>query len=235
MVVSPDKDDDVQIADFGLSKFAAPEEVMKLPCGTLAYVAPEVLQMQGYGKEVDLWSIGVILYVLLRGKLPFDGKKKSQIIAKTVSGKIPFEGDAVWDKVSPEAKDLIKHMLQVDPTRRYTVQDALAHPWFSMTIVKPEPRKSKAKPRRSVVSGASTPADAMSDAEDLKHNDSNHSIDVQDGHGQHLSDHGDLQVTVDKSVNSPSASQPVNRSLESNNVVSVSPTKPEPEKLSSTQ
>jgi serine/threonine protein kinase len=159
MVVSPDIDDDIQIADFGLSKFAAPEEVMKLPCGTLAYVAPEVLQMQGYSKEVDLWSIGVILFVLLRGKLPFDGKKKAQIISKTVSGKIPFEGDAIWEKVSPLAKDLITHLLQVDPAKRYTVPEALAHPWFSEILPKPERRKSKAKPRRSL------PAQAAPDSE----------------------------------------------------------------------
>lgn len=156
MVVSPDQDDDIQIADFGLSKFAAPEEVMKLPCGTLAYVAPEVLQMQGYGKEVDLWSIGVILYVLLRGKLPFDGKKKSQIISKTISGVIPFEGDAVWEKVSPEAKDLISHLLQIDPAKRYTVSEALAHPWFSTAIPRGERRKSKAKPRRSLAAAPPT-------------------------------------------------------------------------------
>jgi serine/threonine protein kinase len=115
--------------------------------------------MQGYGKEVDLWSIGVILYVLLRGKLPFDGKKKSQIISKTVSGKIPFDGDAIWEKVSTNAKDLISHLLKVDPTRRYTVPEALAHPWFSEIMPRPERRKSKAKPRRSL------PAQAAPDGE----------------------------------------------------------------------
>eukprot|EP00475_Leptophrys_vorax_P033277 TRINITY_DN5207_c0_g1_i1.p1 TRINITY_DN5207_c0_g1~~TRINITY_DN5207_c0_g1_i1.p1 ORF type:complete len:470 (+),score=133.24 TRINITY_DN5207_c0_g1_i1:1404-2813(+) len=219
MVVSPDKDDDVQIADFGLSKFAAPEEVMKLPCGTLAYVAPEVLQMQGYGKEVDLWSIGVILYVLLRGKLPFDGKKKSQIIAKTVSGKIPFEGDAVWDKVSPEAKDLIKHLLQVDPNRRYTVDNALSHPWFTMNIVRPEPRRSKAKPRRSVVGGTAETGDLVSEEnEEAKHNDSQHSIDVENN-SHRISAENVADNQVDKSMNSPSASEPVHRNLESTNVV----------------
>ena len=74
MMKSITSDDDIKIGDFGLSKFTAPEEIMKLPCGTLAYVAPEVLQMKGYSKEVDLWSIGVILFVLIRGKLPFDSK-----------------------------------------------------------------------------------------------------------------------------------------------------------------
>jgi len=72
------------VADFGLSKFTAPEESMNLPCGTLAYVAPEVLQMSGYGREVDLWSVGVIMYVLLRGRLPFDAKRKEDIIEKVI-------------------------------------------------------------------------------------------------------------------------------------------------------
>lgn len=58
---------------------------MSLPCGTLAYVAPEVLQKVGYGREVDLWSIGVIMYVLLRGRLPFDAKNKDDIIEKVTA------------------------------------------------------------------------------------------------------------------------------------------------------
>jgi serine/threonine protein kinase len=151
MVVGTDHDDEIQIADFGLSKFAAPEEVMSLPCGTLAYVAPEVLQMQGYGREVDLWSVGVIAFVLLRGRLPFDGKVKSQIISKTVAGKIPFEGDPVWEKISEQAKDLITNLLQVEPSKRFTSAQALAHPWFSLQMAKPERRKSKARVRRSVI------------------------------------------------------------------------------------
>lgn len=151
MVVNTERDDNIKIADFGLSKFAAPEEVMKLPCGTLAYVAPEVLQMTGYGKEVDVWSIGVIMFVLLRGKLPFDGKKRSHIIQKTIAGKINLEDDIVWDKVTPEGKDLISKLLITDPRKRITISEAINHKWFQISLSEPAMRKSKAKPRRSFI------------------------------------------------------------------------------------
>lgn len=130
MMTSQESDTDIQVADFGLSKFAAPEEIMNLPCGTLAYVAPEVLQMTGYGREVDLWSIGVIMYVLLRGRLPFDAKHKDDIIEKTIKGALPMEGDPVWDQVSPEAKALIRRLLCPDPKKRITVSEALNDPWI---------------------------------------------------------------------------------------------------------
>jgi serine/threonine protein kinase len=101
--------DDLKIADFGLSKvryvFASawhhchlrplslivcllqmvmPKEKMDAACGTLSYVAPEVLTMQGYGKEADLWSVGVIMFLLLCGKLPFDGDDHNEIIRSTI-------------------------------------------------------------------------------------------------------------------------------------------------------
>lgn len=75
---------DIKIADFGLSKLVLPHEVMKLPCGTLSYVAPEVLSNEGYGKAVDLWSVGVIMFLLLRGKLPFEGETKEEIMEATM-------------------------------------------------------------------------------------------------------------------------------------------------------
>ena len=64
---------DVKIADFGLSRIVIPDQIMTLPVGTLTYVAPEVLLQTGYGIEADVWSVGVIMFLLLRGKLPFDG------------------------------------------------------------------------------------------------------------------------------------------------------------------
>lgn len=69
----------IVITDFGLSKFAAPHEAMKAACGTLSYVAPEVLRMEGYGKEVDLWSTGVIMFLTLRAKLPFHDTTKNKV------------------------------------------------------------------------------------------------------------------------------------------------------------
>ena len=76
--------EDLKIADFGLSKMVLPKEKMDSACGTLSYVAPEVLTMQGYGREADLWSVGVIMFLLLCGKLPFDGEDHNEIIRSTI-------------------------------------------------------------------------------------------------------------------------------------------------------
>jgi calcium/calmodulin-dependent protein kinase I len=129
LCADPDDDTQVLISDFGLSKFASPEEVMKMPCGTLAYVAPEVLLLQGYSRAVDLWSIGIISYLLLRGGLPFDGKTKTDIIHRTLRGKLNFT-HARWKKVSSAAIAFIRRLLAKDPKKRMTVQEAMDHEWF---------------------------------------------------------------------------------------------------------
>ncbi|KAL3669328.1 hypothetical protein V7S43_005705 [Phytophthora oleae] len=123
---------DLKIADFGLSKLVHPEELMKMPCGTLNYVAPEVLALVGYGREADIWSLGVIMYLLLRGELPFYGKAKSEVIQKTLHAEINLETDAAWRSVSSAGKALLRGLLTKDPTRRLTAQDALLHEWFSI-------------------------------------------------------------------------------------------------------
>ncbi|RLN54899.1 hypothetical protein BBJ29_007552 [Phytophthora kernoviae] len=122
---------DLKIADFGLSKLVHPEELMKMPCGTLNYVAPEVLALVGYGREADIWSLGVIMYLLLRGELPFYGKAKSEVIQKTLHAEINLDTDAAWRSVSPAGKSLLRGLLTKDPARRLTAQDALQHEWFT--------------------------------------------------------------------------------------------------------
>ncbi|DAZ97558.1 TPA: hypothetical protein N0F65_005530 [Lagenidium giganteum] len=122
---------DLKIADFGLSKLVHPEEIMKMPCGTLNYVAPEVLSLVGYGKEADIWSVGVIMFLLLRGELPFHGKTKNEIIQKTLHADINLEHDMAWSSISPSCKALLKGLLTKDPSKRLTAQDALRHDWFS--------------------------------------------------------------------------------------------------------
>ncbi|TYZ67127.1 hypothetical protein PybrP1_011222 [[Pythium] brassicae (nom. inval.)] len=109
-----------------------PEEIMKMPCGTLNYVAPEVLSLVGYGREADIWSVGVIMFLLLRGDLPFHGKTKNEIIQKTLHADVNLEGDAAWSSVSPSGKALLKGLLTKDPSKRLTAQDALRHDWFTL-------------------------------------------------------------------------------------------------------
>ena len=119
----------ILVIDFGLSSFFTPKQMLRSPCGTLSYVAPEVLRNHGYGKEVDLWSIGVILYVMIRGRLPFDSKDKSTLIKKIVNGKFSFKNE-IWKSVSFNCKDIIIKLLNTDSSKRLTAAQALKHPWF---------------------------------------------------------------------------------------------------------
>lgn len=131
LLVKPKDPTEIVITDFGLSKFAAPHEAMKAACGTLSYVAPEVLKMEGYGKEVDLWSVGIILFLVLRAKLPFHDQTKNKIIARILRQNVQMV-DSQWQKISNEAKDLIKKLLKKNPKSRITVEQAMLHPWFEL-------------------------------------------------------------------------------------------------------
>ncbi|CAN0240372.1 unnamed protein product, partial [Ectocarpus sp. 13 AM-2016] len=101
-ILCGDRIEDIKIADFGLSKMVMPDEIMKMPCGTLTYVAPEVLTLNGYGKEADIWSVGTIMYLLLRGRLPFDGETREEIIENTIHGAIAWQNDPVWANFSED-------------------------------------------------------------------------------------------------------------------------------------
>ena len=120
----------VKIADFGLSKMVVPLEQMNSACGTLSYVAPEVLSMSGYGKEADLWSVGVVMYLVLCGRLPFDGCNQQEIINNTRFGEFKVQ-TASWKKLTEETKQLIKDLLCKDPASRISARDALKSPFIS--------------------------------------------------------------------------------------------------------
>ena len=120
---------DLKIADFGLSKIIHPTEKMNKPCGTLSYVAPEVLTGKGYGKQADMWSIGVILFLVVRGKLPFDGRDKEEIAAKTVRETLDFKHQ-VWKDWTQDGLDFVRGLLERDPEKRLSAREALRHPWL---------------------------------------------------------------------------------------------------------
>ena len=130
LMTTKDENADLRILDFGLSKIIGPDEKCTEPYGTLSYVAPEVLLDIPYGKEVDLWSLGVIAYLMLSGSLPFDDRESEEEIArKTVSEDPPYKG-SIWKKISDEAKDFIKKLLVKNPEKRMNVKEALQHEWF---------------------------------------------------------------------------------------------------------
>jgi len=119
---------EIKIADFGLSKFVTNGELLQTACGTPGYVAPEVLLLQGYGKEVDMWSIGVIVYILLCGFPPFYGESDAEMFELIKEASFDFPSP-YWDKISDSAKDLVKGLLQKNPEKRLDTQAALKHPW----------------------------------------------------------------------------------------------------------
>ena len=98
-------------------------------CGTPGYVAPEILKGKKYGTAVDMWSCGVIVYILLGGYPPFHDDNHAILYRKIKAADYAFDPQ-YWDQVSDDAKDLIKKMLVVDPDKRLTASQALRHPWF---------------------------------------------------------------------------------------------------------
>uniref|UniRef100_A0A5B7AXG8 non-specific serine/threonine protein kinase n=1 Tax=Davidia involucrata TaxID=16924 RepID=A0A5B7AXG8_DAVIN len=114
--------------DFGLSIFFKPGERFTEIVGSPYYMAPEVLK-RNYGQEVDVWSAGVILYILLCGVPPFWAETEQGVAQAIIRSVIDFKRDP-WPKVSDNAKDLVKRMLDPDPNRRLTAQEVLEHPWI---------------------------------------------------------------------------------------------------------
>ncbi|XP_022957939.1 calcium-dependent protein kinase 8-like [Cucurbita moschata] len=114
--------------DFGLSITFKPGEQFNEIVGSPYYMAPEVLK-RNYGPEVDVWSAGVILYILLCGIPPFWAETEQGVAQAIIRSVIDFRRDP-WPKVSENAKDLVRKMLDPDPRRRLTAQEVLAHPWL---------------------------------------------------------------------------------------------------------
>lgn len=126
---SPDEDSKIMISDFGLSKMED-SGIMATACGTPGYVAPEVLAQKPYGKAVDVWSIGVISYILLCGYPPFYDENDANLFAQILKGDFEFDSP-YWDEISDSAKDFIRQLMCVDVEKRYTCRQALQHPWIS--------------------------------------------------------------------------------------------------------
>lgn len=100
LMVENTEESELKIVDFGLSKILGPNETSTDPFGTLSYVAPEVLLQQKYGNQVDLWSLGVIIFVLLSGMLPFDSDDNKETARQTIYEPVPFN-HPIWNFVSP--------------------------------------------------------------------------------------------------------------------------------------
>ncbi|KAB1212092.1 Calcium-dependent protein kinase 11 [Morella rubra] len=133
---SPSDDAKLKATDFGLSVFYKPGESFHEVVGSPYYVAPEVLKKY-YGPEADVWSAGVILYILLSGVPPFWAETEAGIFRQILQGKLDFES-APWPSISESAKDLIRKMLERDPRRRISAHEVVCHPWIVDDTVAPD-------------------------------------------------------------------------------------------------
>mmetsp|Transcript_9354 Transcript_9354/g.20426 ORF Transcript_9354/g.20426 Transcript_9354/m.20426 type:complete len:357 (-) Transcript_9354:319-1389(-) len=131
LLVDEDNDTLVKLADFGFAREFSVENSNHLTtaCGTPGYVAPEVISSSVYGKHVDMWSLGVIMYILLCGYPPFYHENQAKLFQQIKQGRFKFDQE-FWAQVSDSAKDLISKLLVVDPNQRYTVEQLLEHPWI---------------------------------------------------------------------------------------------------------
>jgi len=117
--------EDMKLIDFGFCRELKPGELLREYCGSYHYLAPEMINREPYGFAVDMWSVGVSLYILLSGLRPFFSQEEAR------QAKIQwFEED--WEEYSPEARKIVEELLTIDPATRLTASQALEHPWFKL-------------------------------------------------------------------------------------------------------
>ena len=132
LMTSTDEDSDIRILDFGLSKILGPYEKCDEPYGTLTYCAPEIIIDEPYAKPVDLWSLGVMTYLMVSGKLPFNSEDENEIARQVVYDEPNYTRNPVWKTISPECLDFIKRLLDKDQNKRMTIKEVLEHKWIKM-------------------------------------------------------------------------------------------------------
>lgn len=134
LLASKTNDSAIKLADFGFAARVNPkQDDLMAACGTPGYVAPEILNKQPHGKAADMWSIGVICYILLGGYPPFHDENKKKMYASIRAGDYEFHTE-YWGNVSEEAKDLIKRLLVVNVKKRMTIKQALQHSWVFIPL-----------------------------------------------------------------------------------------------------
>ena len=128
LYASKDPDAEIKLIDFGLSRYFAPHQLLESQVGTPYYIAPDVI-MGDYDYRCDYWSLGVMMFVLLAGRVPFDGPNTLEL-AKEILTAQPNLKAYPWMKISKEAKDLVSRLLEKDANKRITAKEALQHPWI---------------------------------------------------------------------------------------------------------
>ncbi|XP_012509641.1 PREDICTED: serine/threonine-protein kinase 33 [Propithecus coquereli] len=122
----------IKVTDFGLAvkKQGRSEAMLQTTCGTPIYMAPEVINAHDYSQQCDIWSIGVIMYILLCGEPPFLASSEDKLFELIRKGELRFE-DPIWDSVSDSAKSVLKQLMKVDPAHRITAKELLDNQWLT--------------------------------------------------------------------------------------------------------
>jgi len=120
----------LKVIDFGFAHVWNPATLMKAPCGSVSYVSPDVLSGKGYTNKCDLWSLGVIVFMLLAGYAPFSGDAQS-MKRLIKAGQVDWSRPGNWSEVSQDARDFVKKLLTRDPAERLDANAALSHPWLT--------------------------------------------------------------------------------------------------------
>jgi serine/threonine protein kinase len=136
LLTSKRPDAEVKLIDFGLAKETT-DNLARSFLGTRGYLAPEMLQRQSYDKSIDIWALGVIVFVLLCGCLPFDDDSSRIANESAARKKFTLRFPRWASTLSVSAKDLLHNLLDVNPKTRFTAEQALNHPWVSGRTVQP--------------------------------------------------------------------------------------------------
>ena len=141
---------DIKLIDFGLGIILGPQETSIQPFGTVSYVAPEVLSGKEYNKSVDIWTIGILSYLLLVGRLPFDNPddNENEIARQTINEPAPFIENK-WNIISNEAKDFVSKCLEKDPKNRMDINEVINHKWLKKYITEEQKNKENKLERLS--------------------------------------------------------------------------------------
>ncbi|XP_077978011.1 serine/threonine-protein kinase 17A-like [Glandiceps talaboti] len=122
---------DIKLVDFGLARLVNKNEEVREILGTLDYVAPEVLSYEPISLSTDMWSLGVLTYVMLTGASPFLGEDKQETFLNISQGNLDFP-EELWKDISPQAVDFIKRLLVLQPLKRASTKDCMEHPWLKI-------------------------------------------------------------------------------------------------------
>jgi len=141
----------VKLGDFGMGTFVGEDNLVRGRCGTPGYVAPEIMSAAingGYANDVDMFSAGVIMYILLCGYEPFYGESEEELINENKRGKVEYPEDD-WRDISVEGRDLLEKMLEKDPSKRVQADKALQHPWIKRRVEVEKKQMLKQAPSHS--------------------------------------------------------------------------------------